>query len=134
MRPRFSLRLVFVAATLVAIALYWFIVRPTATANRFTTAVSKHDYSTARSLLHDDFWVFEPQPKSIAESIDLVYAEVLPREWSDIWRCQRRIILRVGRHADGIRRHVEWTEDTDVVAHINSLEKIIRYLPGSMTD
>jgi hypothetical protein len=134
MRLRFSLRLVFVAATLVAIALYWFIVRPTAMANLFTTAVRERDYATARSLLHDDFWALLPQPKSLTESIDLVYAEVLPREWSDIWHCQRRIILRVGRHADGIGRHVEWTEDTDVVAHINSLEKDVRYLPGSMTD
>ena len=130
MRLRFSLRLAFVVTTLLAAALYWFVARPTILAHRFAAAVNKRDYETAKPLL-PDFWLFSAQPDN---SIDLVFVEVLPREWSDIWNSQRRLILRLGRHQNAEGRHVEWTEDTDVVAHINGLEKIVKFFPGWMTD
>src|SRR5436190_595734 len=122
MRLRFSLRLVLVIITLSALALYWFLVRPTENAYRFVAAVEAHDYETARRLLQSDFWAFLPQPKDRTTTIDLVYAEVLPREWSDIWRCRRRLILRVNCHDDTYGRHVEWTNDNDVVSRSRGVE------------
>jgi hypothetical protein len=115
MRLRFSLRLIFVVTTLSAIALYWFVVRPGRLADRFVSAVNGRDYETARRML-PDFWLFKADAVEHTVPIDLVYAEVLPAEWADYRCCQRRIILRVGRHNDSGGAHIEWTEDTDVVA------------------
>jgi hypothetical protein len=113
---RFSLRLVFVAFTLLAAALYWCIVRPTILANRFVAAITAHDYELGMSLLtKKTLWVFDHGPQRTAV-VDRIYTEVLPRESTDIWMCQRRIIFRVAYHDDTEGRHVEWTEDTDIVA------------------
>jgi hypothetical protein len=118
-KPRFSLRLVFFAFTLSAAVLYWCIARPTILANRFVAAVNNHDFASAKALL-PDFWLFNP--RSGATPPDMVYAEVFPREWTDLQMFQRRIILRVGRHRDTHGQHVEWTEDTDMVARPQGLE------------
>ena len=123
MRLRFSLRLILVGITLAALALYWLFVRPTQLANRFVAAIKARDYETARSLLHEDFWAFPPQTPL---RVDFIYAEVRPREWNDIWHLQRRLILRVACHTDESNgQHIEWTDDTDVVARILGLEIIL---------
>lgn len=120
MRLRFSLRLLFVVVALSAFALYGLFVRPTVLAERFVDAVQQRDFATADSLLAgNDFWAFKRPPNG---EINRIYAEVMPRQWSDIWRFQRRIILRVVRREDKDGGHVEWTEDTDVVAGIRSLK------------
>src|SRR5438309_11397074 len=121
MRLRFSLRLLFVLITMLAIALYWFVDRPTLLANRFVAAITARDYELAMSLLtNKTLWVFDHGPQRTAV-IDRIYTEVLPREWKDIWMCRRRIIFRVAYHDDTEARHVEWTEDTDIVARPTGL-------------
>jgi hypothetical protein len=111
----------FIVVALSAVAVYWFISRPTILANRFVAAVERQDYKTAKSLLRNEYWFFDPAAE-FTDSIDRIYAEVLPREWSDFRACQRRLILRVSRHEDTDGRHVDWTEDTDVVASSSGLE------------
>jgi hypothetical protein len=116
MRLRFSLRLAFVVLTVSALALYWLVARPTILANRFIAAITAHDYESAMCLLTSKtLWEFDHGPGRSAV-IDRIYTEVLPRESIDIWMCRRRIIFRVAYHDDTEARHVEWTEDTDVVA------------------
>jgi len=121
MRLRFSLRLVFVALTLVAVALYTLFVRPTLLAERFVTAIEQRDYATAKLLLQSkNFWKVAERPKQ--GNVDFIYAELHPREWGDVWACKRRVIFRVAFHEDTDGRHVDWTTDIDVVAHITGLE------------
>lgn len=126
MRPRFSIRLLLVVVALLAVALYILFVRPTTVAERFVDAVNERDFDTARSLLIDqDFWLFRDDPTSVPKSVQRVYAEIVPREWSDIWSLQRRILLRVIHQDRSNGRRVDWTEDTDVVAYINGVEVIV---------
>jgi hypothetical protein len=118
---RFSLRLVFFSVTLVGVAIYWLVARPTILANRFVAAITARDYELATSLLtNKTLWVFDHGPGRTAV-VDRIYTEVLPREPADIWMCRRRIIFRVAYHDDTEGRLVEWTEDTDVVARPSGL-------------
>jgi hypothetical protein len=116
---RFSLRVLFIAVTLSAAMLYWCVARPTILANRFVSAVNNRDFQSARKLL-PDFWPFNMRPE--APPLDMIYAEVFPREWTDLQMFQRRLIVRVGRHHDTRGQHVEWAEDTDIVARPQGLE------------
>ncbi len=122
MRLRFSLRLVFALITLSAIALYCFVVRPTMLAQKFVVAVSRQDYGAAKQLM-----IGEATWRRIVEqhnfpAPDRIYAELVPREWQDVWRGRRRILFRVARHNDFRGAHVEWTEDTDFVAGARGLD------------
>jgi hypothetical protein len=104
-----------------ALAHYLLIARPTILANRFVLAIMAHDYELATSLLtNKSLWMFDHRLERTAV-VDRIYTEVLPREWKDIWMCRRRIIFRVAYHDDTEARHVEWTEDTDLVARPNGL-------------
>ncbi|HEY3391397.1 MAG TPA: hypothetical protein VGK58_01725 [Lacipirellulaceae bacterium] len=127
LRLRFSIRwlLVLIAAT--ATLCYVLFVRPTVMSYRFVNAIEHRDYAAAVSLLRLDTYPYSGRlpPLNHTESIDYAYAEVLPRDWSDIWAMQRRLILRVRRHDDRDARYIEWTEDWDVVAHINGLEIVV---------
>jgi hypothetical protein len=115
-RIRFTIRLLFVITAVLAVALYVLYVRPTLIANRFVAAVTRHDYSTAKSLLVcDDL----PGLDDETGTVEQIYAEVLPREWEDIYKCQRKVVIRfVHRQEEGGRR-VDWTSDTDLVAGFN---------------
>jgi hypothetical protein len=121
MRLRFSLRLAFILLTVAAVALYWLVARPTILANQFVSAINSRDFEAAKKQL-PDFWLFNSDIKHRGATIDRVYAEIFPREWSDIWTAQRRVILRLARHNDNHGQHVEWTEDTDIVARLRGLE------------
>lgn len=114
MRPRFSLRLILVVVALSAGALYFGCVRPTMVAQRFVAAVMRRDFVAASQLAGDDRWQAVVQPNG--SRADWVYAELVPREWADCWRCERHIILRVSQHSDHDGGYRDWTEDTDVVA------------------
>ena len=121
MRLRFSIRLLLGIVTLSAIGLYVLFVRPTVVANRFVRLIQQGDYDAAYRL----FWGPTPQifhDSDPNHSIDWVYAEVLPREWSDIWAFRRRVLLRLSFHDDMNGRHVEWRENSDIVARIITTE------------
>lgn len=114
MRPRFSLRVILVVVALVAGTIYFGCVRPTMVAERFVAAVMRRDFVAASQLAGDDRWQAVVQPNG--SRADWVYAELVPRERTDWWRCERHIILRVSRHSDHDGGYRDWTEDTDVVA------------------
>ncbi len=114
--------MIFVAVTLTAVVIYWLVARPTVLADRFVAAVSQGDYKTAKSLLSDKrFWAFHRNPGNHI-AVDRIYAEVLPRDWSDIHACRRRVIFLVAYHEDTLGRHIEWAETSDVIAGINGLK------------
>ena len=128
MRLRFSIRWLLVLIAAAATLCYVLFVRPTVLAHRFVDAVKGGDYETAKSLLLDEdknVWVFRRSQAAI--SLDRLYAEVLPHEWSDIWRLRRRLLLRPSFHEDSDSRHIEWTEDLDLVSHIHGLQIVGTY-------
>jgi hypothetical protein len=100
-------------------------VRPTVVAHRFVKAIERRDYSTALGEMLKS-WPYSGirPPLNDTESIRFAYAEVLPREWSDIWALERRLILRIRRQDDRDGRHIEFTEDWDVVAHVSGMEVV----------
>jgi hypothetical protein len=110
--------MLFIAAS--ATLCYVLFVRPTVMAHRFVEAVAARDFDTVESLLGHRLVVL----KTDSQSVDRVYAEVLPREWSDVWALQRRLLLRISFHEDKEGRHIEWTEDTEYVADINSVKLV----------
>jgi hypothetical protein len=124
-RPRFSLRLILLAFALLAVALYVFVVRPTTLANRFVAAVSQQEYEAAGRLMCNEEeakeWVEMVRPEYSSKP-DRVYAEVMPREWQDVWRGQRRILFRLALHSALDGNFVDWTQDTDIVARTRGLE------------
>ncbi len=132
MRPRFSIRLLLLVITVLAATCYVLLVRPTVIAKRFVAAVNERDQLAAQSLLpRRDFWIgreflaiSNPPGKDETARLVFVYAEVLPREWNDICSFERRIIFRAGFHDDRGGRHIEWTEDTQLVARCNGLEMV----------
>lgn len=121
--PRFSLRLLLVAVTLSAIAVY-FIARATKLAEEFVAAVSRKDFNAAGQMIIGEYSWSRIVEQSSLPSADGVYADLMPWEWQDVWRGQRRIVLRVARHNDYRGGHVEWTEDTDIVAGARGLEAV----------
>lgn len=125
MRPRFSLRLILLAFALLGLALYVFVVRPTALAQRFVAAVEERDYDAAQRLMVDggDWGRVVRPPQSF--KADRIYAELMPREWQDVWRVRRRIILRISRHNDRNGNYIDWTEDNDLVARPLGLELVM---------
>jgi hypothetical protein len=125
MRLRFSLRCFLAAVVpLVAVAVYLFVVRPTSLAERFVAAIKARDYDAAQSMVpREDAWIISPS-KHRTQTIFLIYAEVMPRDWRDVWMCQRRIIYRVGFRDNSYGRLVEWTEDNDLVARSFGLDVI----------
>jgi hypothetical protein len=132
MRPRFSVRLLLVIVALLAAACYVLLVRPSVIAARFVTAVNNRDYRLAESLLKPKFptgvnlvaHYTAPSPNPQIKTV-LIYAEVMPREWSDIWLFQRRVIFRAALHDDTEGRHVEWVEDTRLVAGVDGVRIVL---------
>jgi hypothetical protein len=100
-------------------ALYVLYVRPTLVANRFVAAVMRHDYQAAKSL------VIGRKLRGLdggLKSVDQVYAEVLPREWEDIRKCQRKVIFRLIQHLEDGGKRIDWTDDTDLVAQFSGVK------------
>jgi hypothetical protein len=125
----FSLRGLMLVTAVVAIGTYWFVVRPTAIANRFVTAVEKTDFDGAKSLMGDDEIL--STGSKLNRRVDRIYAEVLPREWEDIWRSQRQIILQFACHEDKEGAHVEWTEDYELIADPSGITRNTFFRFGS---
>ena len=128
MRPRFTLRLTLISTALLAAACYVLFVRPSQVAYRFVEAVNERDFKTTRSLLKDECWpgkeLLNPAESKgpSTNAVTLLYAEVLPREWPDIWSFQRRFIFRVGLKDTSDGRHIEWIEDTHMAAFIDGVD------------
>jgi hypothetical protein len=118
-RIRFGIRLLLVVTAAVAGALYVLYVRPTLVANRFVAAVMRHDNHTAKSL------VIGRELRGLNDGIgnvDQVYAEVLPREWEDIRKCQRKVIFRLIEHQEEDGKRVDWIDDTDLVVQFSGVK------------
>jgi hypothetical protein len=128
MRPRFTIRLALVSIAILAASSYVLFVRPSNLAQEFVNAVNQRDYSQAESLLKTEnssprsLFTFYPTPVEFSKSTTMIYAEVLPREWRDIWSFQRRFILRVAFKDTTNGRLVEWVEDTQMVAFIDGVD------------
>jgi hypothetical protein len=123
------MRLVLIAFALVSGLLYVFFVRPTTLANRFVDAVGRRDYDAAQALMSNaGEWDAVVNPPQVFKA-DRVYAELMPREWRDVWSCERRIVLRVARDNDRSVGRIDWTEDTDIIAHPHGLKV---KMPGNL--
>jgi hypothetical protein len=99
---------------LVAAGCYWWIARPTIVAERFVASINRRDEETARSMCVEEWWLgvllgfsnqIQAAPTTFlsnkvaatdAWAADPMPADaaLLPREWHDVWRGQRRVILR----------------------------------------
>jgi hypothetical protein len=106
--------------------------RPTVIAERFVAAVKARDFRVAELLLKPQrfrsganliAYYMSPSAEPTTKAV-LIYAEVLPREWSDIWSFQRRVIFRVAFHDDTDGRHIEWAEDTRLVAGFDGVRAV----------
>jgi hypothetical protein len=127
MRPRFSLRWLLIGFTIVSVAFYVAIIRPTAMAQRFVVAIERNDFDAAHSLLREDdrrISIAAGKLRDRVGPIDRMFIEIFPRNWQDLWACQRRLLLRTARHDDTNGRYVDWTEDTEIVAGIAGLQVI----------
>ena len=83
-RPRFSLRWMLIAFTLLAVIFYFCFVWPTVNAQRLVADINVGNYSRLP--------VFK-------DSIHIVDADafLLPRSWDDALRCRRRVGVEVTR-------------------------------------
>jgi hypothetical protein len=130
MRLRFSVRLVLVVVAILAAVCYQLFARPTVHAEQFVSAVMGRDYRVAQSLMRsrsyrspDSFFgIGTPFGRRATTRVVFIYAEMLPREWSDLWSFQRRVIFRVALEDDSEGRLTAWTEDTRLVAGPGGLE------------
>jgi hypothetical protein len=91
MRPRFSLKWLLIAFTILGVAFYVAFVRPTAQANRFIESLKAAEYTTLPSdlvpndeMLRTRKWKFKD-------------ARLESREWADVWRCRRRFSILLSR-------------------------------------
>jgi hypothetical protein len=97
MYPRFSLKWLLIAFTILGVAFYIAFVRPTVIAKRFVAAVERRDFSQLVDLTskkrNEGFGrglkaVWERSPDRVQ-----LKADILPQTWTDIFRFQRRIDL-----------------------------------------
>ena len=88
MRPRFSLRWLLIAFTLVAVALYVFFVHPTVRANRFVGAINGGEFGELKALR---------MTEKLGVSLEdcKVSAEVKPRTWRDVYKFRRKALVHV---------------------------------------
>jgi hypothetical protein len=114
MRPRFSLRWLLIFTAAVAVACYWWIARPTITANRFAAAVEQGEFAAAESMASDSetqtlfktmFSTLEQLKKlaptnaansdaTLAEKFaPMIQVKLAPRSWNDLLYSERRLVL-----------------------------------------
>ena len=88
-RPRFTLRWVMIAFTVLGVAFYFLFVRPTALANQFVRDIQSGNFTQAESLLGEQ--CKNPFGKSVTFREFTTVASVYPRDWSDVWHFRRTI-------------------------------------------
>jgi len=93
MRPRFSLRWLFLGTALFAVFCYWLIL-PTVVANRFVRALAEMDYKLADTCFRstNDRFLFDSNEKHWHFKAQ---AELGPRSFAHLLRGQRIISLTV---------------------------------------
>lgn len=88
-RPRFTIRWVMIAFTLLGVAFYFLFVRPTVLADQFVRDIQRGDFAQAESLLSDPTKNRFGKRSKLATSTTV--ASVYPRDWRDIWHFRRTI-------------------------------------------
>ena len=103
MRPRFSLKWLLIVFTILGIAFYAALVRPTFVANRFVNAIDDDDYSVLDSAaIFVDWrkghpWLFEVDGQAGFKKIQ-IRARLVSRSWMDLLTLRRRIWLELCFH------------------------------------
>src|SRR5262245_11993170 len=86
-RPRFSLKWLLIIVTFAALLFYVALVRPTIVANKLVAEVESGD-RTKHKLICEEYFGFGSFRSDMTLTVDL-----LPRNWLDAFKCQRRIVL-----------------------------------------
>src|SRR4051812_5073010 len=122
-RPRFSIRLLLIVVSISAIACYWLFVRPTVLAERFVVAIRDRDLKKAKSLFVADSpdVLADDKSRGGAGTVVDMDADLLPREWNEIWKRQRRITLNSVFYKDGDKTNGTWTQQAEIVVTANGL-------------
>ena len=94
MRPRFSLKWLLIAFTILGVAFYVAFVRPTVIAQRFINLVEHDELQRAESLFIEPDKPFDLGRKEKSVPV-IVEAELLPRTWHDVLKMQRRLEVHV---------------------------------------
>lgn len=88
-RPRFTMRWVMIAFTVLGVAFYVLFVRPTVLAEQFVRNIQRGDFAEAEAMLSD------PARNRFGKSTRLAkrstIASMYPRDWSDVWHFRRTI-------------------------------------------
>ena len=99
MRPRFSLRWLLIAFTIMSVAFYILIIRPTTIAQRFVTALNRGDVTALRMLadgVQDSLLnSLHQQDKNIKLEDVKFSAEIRPQTWRDIYKFRRDVWLHL---------------------------------------
>src|SRR5262245_9234206 len=93
MRPRFSLRTLFILTTLIALVCTW-LTLPTWTARRFVKTLNAESYKAADNFFRS------PDDRFLAHWADIRWgfkskAELAPWSWADGFRGQRKVTIEV---------------------------------------
>jgi hypothetical protein len=121
LRPRFSLRWIFVAFALSGVFLYLWFVRPTSRGQSFVAAIQSGDFRAARALANDDSLLDGIDAKS-SGVVDRVSAELTPWTWDDIWTARRRIWLHRRRREYLRGGYRDQTTITNVTSQITGFK------------
>ena len=98
MRPRFSLRWLLIAFTVLSVIFYVLFIRPTVIAQSYVARAKSGDFSDVENLCHTDTRLADNlQYAWRMDRIDFSTAEkqlhLEPRTWNDLRRFQRRLLF-----------------------------------------
>ena len=121
MRPRFSIRFLWLVVTALAFACYWAFVRPTIIAREFARLVDAKQYANA------ELYCKEPYEKFITDwggdAQDYRFkVELLPREWWHVLKMQQPMLFRSIPIVPLPHGGVSIGQQIDVVATSNSVK------------
>jgi hypothetical protein len=94
MQPRFSLRWLLIAFTLLAVVFYLLFVRPTVIANQFIAAVERGDFRTAEKLYVSGSKTSIPELLTQVQD-PTVKAKLFPSKWRDVWGFKRSMLVQI---------------------------------------
>jgi hypothetical protein len=94
MRPRFTIRVLFLAIAIMALASYWAFVRPTVIAQQFVHAVKIGDYAKAQSFCGIPCNTFLSDHIAKMDNVE-VKVRTHPRTWRDVWSLRQNMLLQI---------------------------------------